>query len=118
MALGIAFAFRLSRAAILLGAYVNNPWTLAPMYMAGTLAGLLAARRARPRACTAIDWDLARRASSTSELAIAPAAVTCGRSWSATRVLGVARRRRRLRGAAAVLERRQRMPTAPSASLP
>jgi uncharacterized protein len=39
MALGIAFAFRLSRAAVLIGIYVNNPWTIAPMYMAGTLLG-------------------------------------------------------------------------------
>jgi uncharacterized protein (DUF2062 family) len=39
MALGVAFAFRLSRAAILVGAYINNPWTLAPLYMAGTLLG-------------------------------------------------------------------------------
>lgn len=39
IALGIAFSFRLSRAAILVGAYINNPWTLAPLYMAGTLLG-------------------------------------------------------------------------------
>ena len=39
MALAIAIYFRLSRAAILLGAYVNNPWTLAPLYLAGTLVG-------------------------------------------------------------------------------
>ena len=39
MALGIAFAFRLSRAAILVGIYVNNPWTIAPMYIAGTTLG-------------------------------------------------------------------------------
>ena len=39
MALGIALAFRLSKAAIILGIYVNNPWTIAPMYMAGTLVG-------------------------------------------------------------------------------
>jgi uncharacterized protein (DUF2062 family) len=39
MALAIAFACRLSRAALLIGAYVNNPWTLAPMYMAGTALG-------------------------------------------------------------------------------
>ena len=39
MALGIAFFFRLSRAAMLFGAYLNNPWTLAPMYMAGTMFG-------------------------------------------------------------------------------
>jgi uncharacterized protein len=39
LALAIAFLFRLSRAAMLLGAYVNNPWTIAPMYTAGTLLG-------------------------------------------------------------------------------
>lgn len=39
LALAIAFLFRLNRVAILLGAYVNNPWTLVPMYMAGTLVG-------------------------------------------------------------------------------
>jgi uncharacterized protein (DUF2062 family) len=41
MALLIAFAFRLSRVAILAGAYVNNPWTLVPLYMAGTGLGCL-----------------------------------------------------------------------------
>ncbi len=39
MALGIAVAFRLSRGALLIGAYINNPWTVAPMYMAGTILG-------------------------------------------------------------------------------
>ena len=39
MALGIAFAFRLSRAAMLLGAYLNNPWTIVPIYSAGTILG-------------------------------------------------------------------------------
>jgi uncharacterized protein (DUF2062 family) len=39
IALGIAVAFRLSKAAIIVGIYVNNPWTIAPMYMGGTLLG-------------------------------------------------------------------------------
>jgi uncharacterized protein (DUF2062 family) len=39
MALLIAFAFRLSRAAMVLGAYVNNPWTVAPLYTGGTILG-------------------------------------------------------------------------------
>lgn len=39
LALGIAFAFRLSRAAMLLGAYLNNPWTIVPLYTAGTVVG-------------------------------------------------------------------------------
>jgi uncharacterized protein (DUF2062 family) len=39
IALGIAVAFRLSKGPIIVGIYVNNPWTIAPMYMAGTLLG-------------------------------------------------------------------------------
>jgi hypothetical protein len=39
LALGVAFLFRLGRAPLLLGTYVNNPWTLAPLYMSGTLLG-------------------------------------------------------------------------------
>lgn len=41
LALALAFMFRLNRVAILLGAYVNNPWTLAPMYLAGTILGCM-----------------------------------------------------------------------------
>jgi uncharacterized protein (DUF2062 family) len=41
MALGVGFAFRLSRVALLAGAYVNNPWTLVPLYSAGTALGCL-----------------------------------------------------------------------------
>jgi len=39
LALVIAMLFRLSKVAILAGAWVNNPWTLGPMYLAGTLVG-------------------------------------------------------------------------------
>jgi uncharacterized protein len=39
LALLIAYLFRLNRAALLVGAYVNNPWTLAPLFMAGTVLG-------------------------------------------------------------------------------
>lgn len=39
LALLIAYLFRLNRAALLVGVYVNNPWTLAPLYMAGTVLG-------------------------------------------------------------------------------
>lgn len=61
MALLIAFAFRLSRVAILTGAYINNPWTLAPLYMAGTLVGceLLAVS---PDGLMHVDWSLNGRA--------------------------------------------------------
>ena len=39
MALVIAFALRLSRAAMILGAYINNPWTAPALYTAGTALG-------------------------------------------------------------------------------
>jgi uncharacterized protein (DUF2062 family) len=39
LALLIAMVFRLNKVAILAGAWVNNPWTLGPMYLAGTLVG-------------------------------------------------------------------------------
>ena len=56
LALGLAFLFRLSRAAMLFGAYLNNPWTIAPMYTAGTLLGswLLGVS---PRGIASIAWD-------------------------------------------------------------
>lgn len=56
IALAIAFAFRLSRAAILLGCYVNNPWTLAPLFLAGTLAGC-SLMGVSPEGLATIDWD-------------------------------------------------------------
>ena len=61
MALGIAFAFRLSRAAILAGCYVNNPWTLAPLYVAGTSLGCLVLGVPMD-AIGEIEWDLGNRA--------------------------------------------------------
>ena len=39
MALGLAFLLRLSRAAMVAGAWVNNPWTAVPFYAAGTMLG-------------------------------------------------------------------------------
>lgn len=61
MALGIAFAFRLSRAAVLVGICVNNPWTMAPIYMAGTALGcwILGVPLHGLRN---IEWDLDNRA--------------------------------------------------------
>jgi hypothetical protein len=41
LALGLAFLLRLSRAAVLLGAWMNNPWTIVPIYSAGTAVGCL-----------------------------------------------------------------------------
>lgn len=55
MALGIAFAFRLSRVAILLGAYINNPWTLAPLYLAGTVVGCVLLG-VSTEGLAAVDW--------------------------------------------------------------
>jgi uncharacterized protein len=56
MALGIAFGFRLSRAALLLGAYVNNPWTIAPLYLAGTALGC-ALLGVSTEGLESIEWD-------------------------------------------------------------
>ena len=39
LSLAIGFTFKLSRAALLLGNLVCNPWTIAPMYFAGTTIG-------------------------------------------------------------------------------
>jgi uncharacterized protein (DUF2062 family) len=61
MALGIAFLFGLNRVAMLLGCYVNNPWTLAPLYLAGTAFGC-ALLGVSPEGLGAIDWELTGRA--------------------------------------------------------
>jgi uncharacterized protein (DUF2062 family) len=61
LALLIALTFRLNKVAILLGAWVNNPWTLTPMYTAGTLLGCALLRRS-PASLEAIDWSLTGRA--------------------------------------------------------
>lgn len=57
LALGLAVAFRLNKVAILAGAWVNNPWTLAPMYTAGTLVGCFALG-VSPASLAGIDWSL------------------------------------------------------------
>lgn len=57
LALLIAFAFRLSRVVILTGAYVNNPWTLAPLYGIGTLVGC-ALLAVPPQGLVHVDWRL------------------------------------------------------------
>lgn len=61
LALVIALIFRLSRVALLAGAWVNNPWTLAPMYTAGTLLGC-ALLGVSPGGLADIDWSLNGRA--------------------------------------------------------
>jgi uncharacterized protein (DUF2062 family) len=61
MALLAALALRLSRVAVLFGAWVNNPWTVAPMYTAGTLVGCVLLGES-PASLGAIDWSLGGRA--------------------------------------------------------
>jgi uncharacterized protein (DUF2062 family) len=57
VALLIAFLFRLNRLAILVGTYLNNPWTLAPMYLAGTTLGCMLLGVSTD-GLEAIDWEL------------------------------------------------------------
>jgi uncharacterized protein (DUF2062 family) len=57
MALVIAFLFRLNRAALIVGAWVNNPWTVAPLYTCGTLLGC-ALLGVSPDGFRNIDWEL------------------------------------------------------------
>jgi len=61
LALAIAFYFRLHRVAILAGAWINNPWTLAPMFMAGTAVGC-AIFGVSTEDLRDIDWHLHGRA--------------------------------------------------------
>jgi uncharacterized protein len=55
LALATAFALRLNRVAVLLGTYVNNPWTLAPLYLAGTALGC-ALLGVSPEGLSTIEW--------------------------------------------------------------
>jgi hypothetical protein len=61
MALLLAVLLRLSKVAILAGAWTNNPWTLAPMFTAGTLVGCLLLD-VSPASLGAIEWRLGGRA--------------------------------------------------------
>jgi uncharacterized protein (DUF2062 family) len=61
LALGIALLFRLNKVAILLGAWLNNPWTIAPIYGTGTLVGCVLLGIA-PVSPAGIDWSLRGRA--------------------------------------------------------
>lgn len=56
LALGTAFACRLNRVAVFLGTYVNNPWTLAPLYLAGTALGC-AILGVSPEGISTIEWN-------------------------------------------------------------
>lgn len=57
MAIVIAIAFRLNKVALLVGTFTNNPWTVAPMYSAGTLLGCLFFG-VSPSSLGAVDWSL------------------------------------------------------------
>jgi uncharacterized protein (DUF2062 family) len=57
MAIAIAIAFRLNKAALVVGTLVNNPWTVAPMYSAGTLLGCFVLG-VSPASLGAVDWGL------------------------------------------------------------
>jgi hypothetical protein len=61
LALGVALAFRLSKVALLVGTWVNNPWTIAPMYGTGTLLGCLVLG-VSPSRLGEVDWSLSGRA--------------------------------------------------------
>ena len=59
MALGLAFLLRLSRAAMVVGAWVNNPWTALPAYGAGTLLGCFLLG-VEPRGRFELEWEALR----------------------------------------------------------
>jgi hypothetical protein len=57
VALLLAIALRLNKVAMLIGVWVNNPWTVAPMFSAGTLFGCFLLR-VSPSSVGEIDWSL------------------------------------------------------------
>jgi hypothetical protein len=57
LAIAIAIAFRLNKVALLAGTFTNNPWTVAPMYSAGTLLGCFVFG-VSPASLGAVDWSL------------------------------------------------------------
>jgi uncharacterized protein (DUF2062 family) len=61
LAILLAVLLRLNKVAILVGAWVNNPWTLAPMFSAGTLFGCFILG-VSPASLGDIDWALHGRA--------------------------------------------------------
>ena len=61
LAIALAVVLRLNKAAILTGAWLNNPWTLAPIYTAGTLLGC-ALFGVSPASLSDVDWSLHGRA--------------------------------------------------------
>ncbi|HXK11857.1 MAG TPA: DUF2062 domain-containing protein [Vicinamibacteria bacterium] len=68
MAILLAFLLRLNKVAVLAGAWTNNPWTLGPMFTAGTLLGCFLLG-VSPSSLGEIDWGLHGRAFYESLLA-------------------------------------------------
>jgi uncharacterized protein (DUF2062 family) len=62
LALLIAIMFRLNKVAILIGAWLNNPWTIAPMYSAGTLLGCVLLRVPLVNPASSVEWSLTGQA--------------------------------------------------------
>jgi len=56
-ALALSALLRLNRVVLLVGAFVNNPWTIAPMYTAGTLLGC-ALLGVSPASLADVEWSL------------------------------------------------------------
>jgi uncharacterized protein (DUF2062 family) len=53
----LSFSLGLNRVALLLGLFINNPWTLVPIYAAGTYLGsLLMGLQSRP-SLPSIEWQ-------------------------------------------------------------
>jgi uncharacterized protein (DUF2062 family) len=60
-ALVAAQCFRLNRKAMLIGVFVNNPWTLVPFYSLSAWLGLVLLNR--PRSIPAVEWSSVTAAS-------------------------------------------------------
>jgi uncharacterized protein (DUF2062 family) len=61
LALLLAVLLRLNKVAILVGAWTNNPWTLAPLFSAGTVFGCFILG-VSPASLGEVDWTLHGRA--------------------------------------------------------
>ena len=69
LGIGIAFAFGLNRVAVLLGVFVNNPWTLVPIYTAATYLGGLFVGFPAISALPELGWKQIWQSSTWIELA-------------------------------------------------
>ena len=81
LAIAIALAFRLNKVAILVGAWTNNPWTIAPMYTAGTLLGCFVLG-VSPASLGEIDWSPPRAGVLRVPAPPASARCSCPSSWA------------------------------------